>query len=80
MSITTDLVRALYGAASADYERRTQDEPEHCDCCGLAPRRRLEQFDDSGDWLCECCMTDAVNELEAAVNDRVASTLWEVVS
>ena len=50
----------------------------------VANRGRLEQFDDSGDWLCEECLTDAMNELEAVVNDRVAalgeSTLDEVVS
>ena len=78
MSVTARLVGALWGRT--DY-RRTVCE---CDQCGREPRRRLEQFDDSGDWLCEECLTDAMNEMEAVVNDRVAalseSTLGEVVS
>ena len=79
MSITARLVGALWGRTDS---RRS--ETCECDQCGREPRRRLEQFDDSGDWLCEECLTDAMNEMEAVVNDRVAalseSTLGEMVS
>lgn len=79
MSITARLVGALWGRT--DSRRTSACE---CDQCGREPRRRLEQFDDSGDWLCEECLADAMSEMEAVVNDRVAalseSTLGEVVS
>lgn len=81
MNATARLVGALWGRT--DF-RRAEEEARECDQCGREPRRRLEQFDESGDWLCEECLTDAMNELEAVVNDRVAalseSTLDEVVS